>query len=224
MTIQPQSPTQPNIAKTIYADNAIDRAFIWLFARKMSQAVGQKTDRSGYDGFVDLSHRIMRGRNAQEQQQVVGVVLRSLMPSPVLYLIRTLVSPTRLVCELNAWFATKLFVWLVGPCEVRMVTITNSDGSTHDQRSNVHIEKCRYLEQSQCVGMCMNMCKLPTQQFFTDDFGIPVTLVPNFEDYSCEMTFGQIPPNVSTEEAYHEPCLAACPTAKTSASCPKVRS
>ena len=89
MTIQPQSPTQPNIAKTIYADNAIDRAFIWLFARKMSQAVGQKTDRSGYDGFVDLSHRIMRGRNAQEQQQVVGVVLRSLMPSPVLYLIRT---------------------------------------------------------------------------------------------------------------------------------------
>jgi hypothetical protein len=224
MTIQPQSPTQPNITKTIYADNAIDRAFIWVFARKMAKAVGQESDRSGYDGFVDLSHRIMRGRNAQQQQQVVGVVLRSLMPSPVLYLIRTLVSPTKLVCELNAWFAARLFVWLVGPCEVRSVTITNPDGSTHDQRSNVHIEKCRYLEESQCVGMCMNMCKLPTQKFFTDDFGIPMTMVPNFEDYSCEMTFGQIPPDVTTEEAYREPCLAACPTAKTSASCPKVRS
>ena len=224
MTIQPQSPTQPNITKTIYADNAIDRAFIWVFARKMAKAVGQESDRSGYDGFVDLSHRIMRGRNAQQQQQVVGVVLRSLMPSPVLYLIRTLVSPTKLVCELNAWFAARLFVWLVGPCEVRSVTITNLDGSTQDQRSNVHIEKCRYLEESQCVGMCMNMCKLPTQKFFTDDFGIPMTMVPNFEDYSCEMTFGQIPPDVTTEEAYREPCLAACPTAKTSASCPKVRS
>ena len=224
MTIQPQSPTQPNITKTIYADNAIDRAFIWVFARKMAKAVGQESDRSGYDGVVDLSHRIMRGRNAQQQQQVVGVVLRSLMPSPVLYLIRTLVSPTKLVCELNAWFAARLFVWLVGPCEVRSVTITNPDGSTQDQRSNVHIKKCRYLEESQCVGMCMNMCKLPTQKFFTDDFGIPMTMVPNFEDYSCEMTFGQIPPDVTTEEAYREPCLAACPTAKTSASCPKVRS
>ncbi len=224
MTIQPQSPTQPTITKTIYADNAIDRAFIWVFARKMAKAVGQESDRSGYDGFVDLSHRIMRGRNAQQQQQVVGVVLRSLMPSPVLYLIRTLVSPTKLVCELNAWFATRLFVWLVGPCEVRSVTITNPDGSTQDQRSNVHIEKCRYLEESQCVGMCMNMCKLPTQKFFSEDFGIPMTMVPNFEDYSCEMTFGQIPPDVTTEEAYREPCLAACPTAKTSASCPKVRS
>jgi Beta-carotene isomerase D27-like, C-terminal len=219
----PSAPTHSDQARTVYTDNAIDRAFIWLFARKMAKAVGQGTDLKGYDGFVDLSHKIMRGRDSQSQQQVVSVVLRSLVPAPVLYLIRTLFSPTRLVCELNAWFATKLFVWLVGPCGVQEVAIVEPDGRTHDQRSKVLIEKCRYLEQSQCVGMCVNMCKLPTQRFFTEDFGIPVTLVPNFEDYSCEMIFGQIPPDVTTEEAYHEPCLAACPTAKTIASCPKVR-
>lgn len=33
------------------------------------------------------------------------------------------------------------------------------------------IQKCRYLESSGCVGMCTNMCKLPTQRFFTDTFG-----------------------------------------------------
>ena len=224
MTTQLPHHAQPNLAKTVYTDNAIDRAFIWLFARKMSQAVGQETELGGYDGFVDLSHKIMRGRNPQEQQNVVSVVLRSLMPSPVLYLIRTLVSPTQLVCELNAWFAARLFVWLVGPCEVQEATITNLDGSTHNQRSMVHIEKCRYLEQSQCVGMCVNMCKLPTQKFFTDDFGIPVTLVPNFEDYSCDMTFGQIPPDLTTEDAYREKCLTACPSSTLSApSCPKVQ-
>nr|AFK37308.1 unknown [Lotus japonicus] len=30
------------------------------------------------------------------------------------------------------------------------------------QKSGVHIKKCRYLENSGCVGMCVNMCKTPT--------------------------------------------------------------
>lgn len=211
--------------KTIYHDNAIDRAFIWLFARKMSKAVGQETPLAGYEGFVDLSQRIMRGRNASEQQALVTVVLRSLIPAAVLWLIRNLFSPTRLVCELNAWFATRLFTWLVGPCEVRLAEIITPDGQTKSQWSNVHIQKCRYLEQSECVGMCVNMCKLPTQAFFTEDFGIPVTLTPNFEDYSCDMVFGQISPDLSTEDAYQHPCLKACDTASSSPeACPKVRS
>jgi hypothetical protein len=29
-----------------------------------------------------------------------------------------------------------------------------------EQRSVVHIKKCRYLENSGCVGMCINMCKV----------------------------------------------------------------
>lgn len=222
-TSNPQASNLQATEKTTYHDNAIDRAFIWVFAKKMSNAVGQRSHLPGYDGFVDLSQRIMRGRNAIEQQALVKVVLRSLIPSAVLWFIRTVFVPTRLVCELNAWFATRLFTWLVGPCEVREAEITNLDGTTQLQRSNVHILKCRYLEQSECVGMCVNMCKLPTQAFFTEDFGIPVTLTPNFEDYSCDMVFGQIPPDLTTEDAYQHPCLNACETAAPSP-CPKVRS
>jgi hypothetical protein len=37
--------------------------------------------------------------------------------------------------------------------------------------AGVKIKKCRYLESSGCVGMCTNMCKLPTQKFFTETFG-----------------------------------------------------
>ena len=142
------------------------------------------------------------------------------------------VNPTRLVCELNAWFATQLFEWLVGPCQVTATPITQANGTTAQQNSCVHIQKCRYLEQSGCVGMCINMCKLPTQDFFTREFGIPVTLNPNFEDLSCDMIFGQIPPPLSTEEIYHQPCLTEqCDSAPTLANpastprpCPKVRS
>jgi hypothetical protein len=167
----------------------------------------------------------MAGRNAAQQQALVAIVLKSLVPAQVLWLIRTLFSPTQLVCELNAWFATQLFEWLVGPCEVKSVEVPTPDGGSRSQNSGVHIKKCRYLEQSRCVGMCVNMCKLPTQTFFTEDFGIPLTMTPNFEDFSCEMVFGQAPPPLETEDAYQQPCLVnRCELAADKApACPKVR-
>jgi hypothetical protein len=207
-----------------YDDNWLDRAFIWLFTRKMSKALGKTTPSIEYEGFVDLSQQIMQGRNATEQQALVAQVLQSLVPAPALWLIRTLFAPTPLVCELNAWFATRLFAWLVGPCEVRTVEVTDAAGLVRQQRSGVHIQKCRYLEQSGCVGMCINMCKLPTQRFFTEDFGIPLTMTPNFEDLSCEMVFGEIPPPLASEAASRQACLSdRCPTATTTHTpCPKV--
>jgi Beta-carotene isomerase D27-like, C-terminal len=212
-------------AKNEYRDNWVDRLCIGLFSRKMAIALGKTTALRGYDGFVDLSQKIMQGRNAAQQKEVVTVVLKSLVPSPVLWMIRTIFSPTKLVCELNAWFATVLFEWLVGPCEVIEVEVTDAEGQLSLQKSGVHIKKCRYLEQSGCVGMCINMCKLPTQDFFTQDFGIPLTMTPNFEDLSCDMVFGQAPPAIEDEPIYHQPCLMTqCPTAEPrAAACPKVR-
>ena len=226
MTSPAPESLDPQPSPSEYHDNRIDRLFIWLFSRKMSKAVGQPARKSGYDGFVDLSYQIMQGRNAQEQQQLVAQVLQSLVPSPVLFLIRKLFSPTQLVCELNAWFAAVLFEWLVGPCDVTTVDVKGEDGRLRSQKSGVHIQKCRYLENSRCVGMCVNMCKLPTQDFFTQKFGIPLTMTPNFEDFSCEMVFGQAPPPLETEDVYHQPCLAnQCQTAQSQApACPKLRS
>lgn len=219
----------PDSPPSLYQDNLFDRLFIALFRRKMANALGQRSTLKGYEGFVDLSKKMMEGRTAQEQQAIVAIVLQSLIPSPILVLIRTLFNPTPLVCELNAWFATVLFQWLVGPCTVKPVDIVTADGQTRTQtrtqNSGVHIEKCRYLEQSRCVGLCVNLCKMPTQRFFTEGFGIPLTMTPNFEDLSCEMVFGQTPPPLETEAVYHQPCLAQdCPTAALSGTpCPKVR-
>jgi hypothetical protein len=225
MAAPPATGLGPTSEKAVYQDSVGDRLFIWLFSRKMAKAIGKDTARSGYDGFVDLSTQIMQGRSAQQQQALVAVVLKSLVPAQVLWLIRTLFAPTQLVCELNAWFAARLFEWLVGPCEVKTVEFTNAEDQVCQQRSGVHIKKCRYLDESRCVGMCVNMCKLPTQRFFTEDFGIPLTMVPNFEDFSCEMIFGQPPPPLETEDAYNQPCLVDhCSLANRDPQpCPKVR-
>ena len=203
--------------KTEYKDNWIDKIFIALFSRKIAKALGKKSPHKGYQGFVDLSQQIMQGRNPQEQQELVAVILKSLVPPPVLYLIRTLFSPTKWVCESNAWFAKVLFQWLVGESEIQLVEVFDENHQVRQQNSAVKIKKCRYLEESGCVGMCINMCKLPTQKFFTESFGIPLTMTPNFEDFSCEMIFGQYPPALETEKASSQSCLSTtCPTAHIS--------
>lgn len=67
---------------------------------------------------------------------------------------------------------------------------------------------------------------MPTQKFFTDDFGLPLTMNPNFEDLSCDMIFGQAPPPLELDAASSQPCFAvhcnlaeeeptACPMVKT---------
>jgi hypothetical protein len=210
--------------KTVYHDNLLDRLFISLFVRKLAEAVGQDSDQRGYDRFVDLSQKIVQGRNAQEQQDLIAKVLQSLLPQGFLRLIRTYFPPSQWVCELNARSATWFSAWLVGPSEVMEMEVRDEEGRSRRQRSGVHIKKCRFLESSGCVGMCINLCKLPTQAFFTQKFGIPMTMTPNFEDLSCDMVFGQMPPPVEQEPIYDQACLVSqCAIAQAhSHGCPQV--
>ena len=35
------------------------------------------------------------------------------------------------------------------------------------------------FENSGRVGMCLNMCKIPAQDFFANEFGLPLTMIPS---------------------------------------------
>lgn len=56
------------------------------------------------------------------------------------------------------------------------------------------------------------MCKAPVQTFFTEELGMPLTMKPNFEDYSCEMIFGLAPPPLEEDEVMQASCLGDCDT------------
>lgn len=218
--------TDPFATKNEYNDNFWDKLFISIYSRKMAAQLNNVTvpKEPQYDDFVRISKEIMRGRTSEKQRVVVRNVLMSLLPpnSPAAF--RKLFPPTQLSAELNAWFASIGFGWLVGEMELRNADIEVAPGVTRNQKSVVYIKKCRYLENSGCVGMCVNMCKLPTQSFFTDDFGLPLTMKPNFEDLSCEMIFGQAPPNMEDDPAYVQPCfISNCNIASdtTKTPCPR---
>ena len=113
------------VDKDEYQYSPLDRLLIWFFTRKMAQAVGRDTTLKGYEGLVDLSKQVMQGRDSRGQQAVIGRMMRSLMPSYLLFMIRTLFPPNRLILEWNAWFANRMFEWLVGPCELQEIEVVD---------------------------------------------------------------------------------------------------
>lgn len=231
---EPSGEPAPLGQKTKYNDGLFEKAFMTLFARKMENFAAKSASKNGsqkeekkkgwfeydYDSFVDVSRKVMQGRSRLQQQQVVREVLMSMLPPGAPAQFRKLFPPTKWAAEFNAAITVPFFFWLVGPSEVVEVEI---DGVK--QKSGVHIKKCRYLENSGCVGMCVNMCKIPTQDFFTNEFGLPLTMNPNFEDMSCEMVYGQVPPPFEEDPVAKQPCLAdICTIANPSSSfCPKLQ-
>ncbi|XP_020594349.1 beta-carotene isomerase D27, chloroplastic-like, partial [Phalaenopsis equestris] len=89
-------------------------------------------------------------------------ILKSLFPPLITVLFKMLIAPigggqlgSMMVARVTALFCQ----WLMGACSVN--TIELPDGSSCS--SGVFVEKCKYLEESSCVGICINTCKLPTQ-------------------------------------------------------------
>lgn len=191
---------------TTYADGALDALAISLFNAKLAAVVGEEASASanekrGFERLVALADALADGRTVVEQRAAVTRALLSIIPAPVRFLFKKMIKPAPWVDEMNAYITREAFAWLVGPCEVMP---RESDGVM----AQVKLRKCRYLEQSGCSASCANFCKIPTQRFFKEAFGVDARLDPNHEDGSCVMTFG-VKPDIN-DAAFAAPCYNSC--------------
>lgn len=209
------SPQQPQSDAPVYKDSLTDIAFIALCRTAYGNLSGWQSERSWTDGpetfagMVEVSRSLMKGRTAAQQRDAV---ISGFPQVPAWF--RRVFPYSKWGAELNARITPAFFTWLVGPMKAIDVEIEQPDGSVVTQRSGVQIERCRYLAESGCVAMCVNLCKAPTQTFFTRELGMPLTMEPNFEDLSCKMTFGKVPPPLEDDSGVSaQPCLGSCKTA-----------
>jgi len=93
------------------------------------------------------------------------------------------------------------FGFLVGPSQVNL----RSDGKL----GGLVVKKCKFLQESNCKGMCLNSCKLPAQQLF-DELGVPLRVSPNFETQECQWSFGEVAPRPSEDETWPKGCIVGC--------------
>ncbi|XP_074347715.1 beta-carotene isomerase D27, chloroplastic isoform X2 [Apium graveolens] len=170
---------------TEYKPNVLDNLFLSSFRNKMAQEAGWDSDKPGYDGLIDVANRLMIGRSNSETTEAAVRILRSLFPPLLLELYKLLIAPIaggKVAAIMVARVTALSCQWLMGPCTVNSVNLP--DGSS--LMTGVFVERCKYLEESKCVGICINTCKLPTQTFMKEGMGVPLLMEPNFSDYSCQ--------------------------------------
>ncbi|KAM0954497.1 putative beta-carotene isomerase [Dioscorea sansibarensis] len=194
-----------------YKPGPLDDLLLAFFRRKMVEEVGWDSEKPGYDGLMEVVNQLMmKGRSSSEIEQSAVRVLISLFPPFLLPLFKMLITPIQdgKIASMMLARATALSCqWLMGTCSVNSVDLPNGSSCS----SGVFVERCKYLEESKCLGVCINTCKLPTQTFFKDYMGVPLLMEPNFTDYSCQFKFGVTPPTLDADKALQEPCLDICP-------------
>ena len=210
---QQPPPPPPAAPPPVYPDTLTDRAFIALCRLSYGKLAGWQSPRAWWDGpesykgMVEVSRALMRGRPTAAAQR--GAVIAGFPPVPPWF--RRAFPYSQWGAELNARITPAFFAWLVGPASVASGPV---DGGAV-QASTVKIERCRYLAESGCVAMCANLCKGPVQAFFTDELGMPLTMVPDFETCGCEMVFGKTPPPLAEDPGLGVGCLGDCPTGRS---------
>jgi len=175
--------------KSKYDDSWIVTMAIDHLCKCLQVTTGKNTNLGGYNGLIDVISKTSHNFNTFKQHQLILDALLLAVPMFILNFAKVILKPSKLTSEILAISTPFLFQWLVGACEVKEIEINGVN-----QKSMVHIKKCRVLESVNCAGICINVCKIPTQQFIRQYLGTPITLNPNFEDMSCNMIFGKEPP------------------------------
>ncbi|CAN8295820.1 unnamed protein product [Cochlearia groenlandica] len=191
-------------------DSFLSKIAINYLSKTLQDTAGSNNSRrTGYDSLVDTATRVASNLNSTQQHELVLVALDKALPKLLLSTIKMLLPPSKLSRELFALFTTIFFAWLVGPSQV-METEVNGN----KEKSVVFIEKCRFLEQTKCVGMCTHLCKIPSQIFIKDSLGMPIYMMPDFDDLSCKMMFGEDPPEIKDDPVMKQPCFHLCKSNK----------
>lgn len=117
---------------------------------------------------------------------------------------------------MNTWVTHWTTTWLMGPSKVESYQDVETSEIKRSQR--LLVEKCRFLEESGCIKVCLHACKIPTQRFFYEEMGLPVTLTPNLTDYSCRFDFNRTPVKLEDDPSLTHPCFRNC-TSSLSKNC-----
>jgi len=152
--------------------------------------------------------RPLKQVNAQGKNMLVR-----LFPSWLLPMYKILIQkPLPVFSAVMNCFVTKWTTnWLMGKSKVFDLDPTTTPvliGSGKTQ--GLLIEKCRFLESTGCVRTCLHACKVPTQTFFLESMGLPVSLKPNMTDLSCRFEFGVVPLPLDKDPINQQSCLDIC--------------
>lgn len=204
-----------------YQDSWLDQTLLSVFRKLVAQNTGGVTsDKEGIAGLLEQgrTYMLQPDQTPENQHRMVRETLAGLMTPALPPFYRIFMAG--IVPNVGSkWDGKQLGPWFYAPVLTSIVTPTFFGflvGPSHPNRrkdgqpGGLVVEKCKFLQESGCKGLCLHQCKLPAQQFFNDELGLPLTVQPNFETQECQWSFGQVPVPVAEDPSFPRGCLAGC--------------
>lgn len=194
----------------------LDGLFLNMFRSALIAEVGADPAliSDGYPGIMELTAALnAKHSDRSEVRRASQEVLRSLFPSwlPGRFAVMFARPFPQFSARMNAWATWVAGTWLMGECEV--VDCDADAGAGAGAAQGLIVRRCRFLEEAGCASVCVNACKTPTEAFFAEDMGLPLTMEPDYATGECKFSFGLTPQSGTEKAAKEVPCLMRCPTA-----------
>lgn len=204
-----------------YKDTWLDKLVLSIFRKLVEKNTGGVTsEKEGILGLLDQGRTFMLqpGQTPEAQHKMVYDTLRGLMTPflPPFYRIFMSGIIPKFGTDLDG---KQIGPWFYAPCLTSFVTPTffaflvgpsRPNRRKDGQLGGLVVEKCKFLQESGCKGLCLHQCKLPAQQFFDEELGLPLTVSPNFETQECQWSFGETPLPPSDDPSFPKGCLVGC--------------
>jgi hypothetical protein len=213
-----------------YKDSILDQLLLSIFRKLVEQNTGGvKSDKPGIEGLLEQGRTFMLQPNQtpEAQHEMVSKTLGGLM-TPVLppfyRIFMSGIIPNNIGSkwdgkQLGPWFYAPFLTSVVTPVFFAFLVGPSRPNRRQDgQRGGLVVEKCKFLQESNCKGLCLHQCKLPAQQFFQQELGLPLTVIPNFVTQECQWSFGQVPLPPNEDPAFPKGCLVGCQSRQAIAS------
>jgi Beta-carotene isomerase D27-like, C-terminal len=209
-----------------YEESILDKMLLKIFRNLVEKNTGGITsDKPGIDGLLEQgrAYMLQPGQTDEAQHTMVRDTLAGLM-TPVLppfYRIFMAGIVPKLGTDLDGkqfgpWFYAPFLTSFVTPTFFGFLVGPSYPNRRKDgQFGGLVVEKCKFLQESGCKGLCLHQCKLPAQQFFKDELGLALTVSPNFVTQECQWSFGEEPLPPSEDRSFPKGCLVGCQSRKT---------
>ena len=203
-----------------YKDNLLDKLLLKIFRDLVEQNTGGVTSpREGILGLVDQARAFLLkpGQTPEVQHKMVRDTLGGLMTPylPPFYRVFMSGKVPGSEVQLGPWFYAPFLTSVVTPTFFGFLVGPSYPNRRKDgQLGGLVVEKCKFLQESGCKGLCLHQCKLPAQQFFQDELGLALTVSPNFVTQECQWSFGETPLPPPQDPSFPQGCLAGCESRK----------
>ena len=199
------------LADMKYADSPLDKLLLSIFRNLVAKNTGGiQNDAPGIRGLLAqgrefMTQQLPEGTTYQEHvkaqhamvKNTLGGLMTPVLP-PFYRIFMSGIVPSNVGTpwdgkQFGPWFyapyltsvvTPTFFAFLVGPSHPNR----RSDG----ERGGLLVEKCKFLQESGCKGLCLHQCKIPAQEFFKETLGLDLTVRPNFETQECQWSFGEV--------------------------------